>query len=330
MITKIRRIYRRIIGLPDPNPIFEKELKSLHQTIIREREVHKENIKRSNELEKNLFKILFEQQIVDKELKNLFQRLNYQRVVDDITNKIIIWKILLLIFSFSVTFGLYQWATKKDSFISDDPKIGILSDYERMIGAIDLEINWQKEGYQIYPKKYPKGHQFEGQIDSTFVELAVENIKPRATTDIKSLSAATETFWNIYFTRYLLIRVFITIVIIMLLNAGIKVYMRLRRDRMSLIYREEATTAIIYFIGKYMGTKDKDGNNHYPKEDREQIAKLMPLMVKELYYNPDAKVNYKEQQSIVDSLMQMMQSLIDKTRLSSRDNNHNNTGNPSS
>lgn len=291
--------------------------------LSKKRKKFQKNIKRSNQFEESLSKLVFNHQYVDTELRDLFHRLNYQRVVDDLTKKISIWQWVLLVFALSTIFGLYGWATYKDTFVPSDENTGVLSDYEKMMSAIDLEVNWQKEGHQIYP-----GKNDNGLVDSTFVELAVENIIPRKQANIEPLVNATGTFWNVYFVRYLLIRVFITLVLIMLLSAGIKVYMRLRRDRMSLIYREEATTSIIYFIEKYMTTKkvktieeeDDTGNTKKIKqqvntlsiEDKNQIAQLMPLIIKELYYNPDAKKTGDENQTIIGQMMQMMQNLINK------------------
>lgn len=286
----------------------KSKIASLKSNVKDVRKVHERNIKKANDFEEEVFKALYDDTQVDDELRSLFHRLNYQRVVDDMSKNINKWKFTLAILTFIIVSSLAFLSISVDHIVPDGHD-GVLSDYERMISAIDLEINWQKHGHAIYPKEInEKTHE----KDSTLVELSIQSISPReGKAELKPLIDATESFWYTYYIRYMLIRVFISAIIFLFISAAIKVYMRLRRDRMSLIYKEEATTTILYFIQKYLTTLDKNGEKVTTDNDKEKIMQLLPLIANELYHNPEIKTSgSNDYEAITLRLMQMMESVI--------------------
>jgi len=286
----------------------DADLSELEFKIKGRREKHDKNIKKANDFEETVFKALYDDKSVDKELRSLFHRLNYQRVVDDMTHRIKVWKGVLITFTVLIVVGLGLISIYFDHIIPAGHH-GVLSEYERMVSAIDLEINWQKHGHAIYTLESDTNKQV---MDSTVVELSIDSIRARpGKPELEPLIKATDSFWFTYYLRYMLIRIFISAIIFLFISAAIKVYMRLRRDRMSLIYKEEATTTILYFIEKYLTTPNEKGEKVPSEEDKEKIMQLLPLIANELYHNRDIEGKSGEDyQAITLRLMQMMENII--------------------
>ncbi len=256
----------------------EEELKILAGIIAKNRDEHKEKLEEFNAEDEKLFKIFHDTLGGDKDLHLLFHRLNYQRVVDKMNKDVKWWKWSVLGFALLAAFGLYFYGNMGEHIITKNHG---LDDYEQMISSVDFEINYEKELTEIFPYRDENDR-----IDFTKPEKKIESLRRVKKPNYQILADVSETFFNMYFMKYLLIRFLLIAVLITLITSGIKVYMRMRKDRMGFIIKEEATTTTLYLFKKFLS---KSSNNDYSARDKEFIEGMLPKIIDELYYLPNSR-----------------------------------------
>ncbi len=173
-----------------------------------------------------------------------------------------------------------------------------------MISRVDLDVNYYKVGKTLhYPNKlknidgdYLTDSKGNKVTDSTVAELKIRDFVPHENPDRKTLGDVTSNFFNLYYFKYILVRVLVAVIVFVMLSAGIKIYMNLRRNKMVMTINEEATTTSIFLIDKYL--KGSNTNNQY---DRGKIIEILPQIISHLYTYSDGK-NRSEVNKIIKSM----------------------------
>lgn len=292
LINKIRRNRREIK---------DSDFELLKSLIKENRKRYKDTSKKSNDFEDVLFNLMHESQRVDDDIQNLFHRLNYQRVVDKMNKDIRNWKIGIFVFALGTIAFLYLYGTFHEEIVTRE---NALHGYNEMISAVDFEVNYKKEIRLLYPQKDRNGN-----VDSTYAEAKIvdAHLKPSSERNTAILAEVTESYFTMYFLRYILIRILVIAVLITLITSSIKVYMRMRKDRMNFLVKEEATTATLYLFKKFLS---KSGAKEFSAKDKERIASILPEIINELYYLPNSKDLGKEKFSVIHKMMGIMEKMV--------------------
>lgn len=271
----------------------ENEFKELALAVAKKREEHKKKLSKFSKDDKELFHIFHETLGGDKDLDLLYQRLNYQRVVDKMDRDVKWWKWSVLFFALLAGFGLYLYGNHWEHIITKDHG---LDDYEQMISSVDREVNHEKT--ETFP--------FTNQLGETDYNRPIVIYSRIDTPNHEILANISETFFNMYFMKYLLVRFLLIIVLVTLITSGIKVYMRMRKDRMAFIVKEEATTTTLYLLKKFLS---RSSNTEYSTRDKQFIEGMLPKVINELYYMPNIKDLKREDVSTSHKLMGLMEKM---------------------
>jgi hypothetical protein len=179
-----------------------------------------------------------------------------------------------------------------------------LVEYEELIKGVDHEVNYHREYDLVYLNP-----------DSTQYRKIVTSIARNAEPNLEVLESVSESYFNVYFLRYILIRLVMITILITLITAGIKVYMRMRKDRMILTVKEEGTTTTLYLFKKFLSNKEE---SEYSEEAQKLIAEMLPEIISELYYIPSAKDVKKEKFSLTHKMMSIMEKMATNQRSSDK------------
>ena len=135
------------------------------------------------------------------------------------------------------------------------PSVTVMDEYEKMVHRI-MVIEDSLEMTQIQPvlelgSKKDISDSTKNRLITTIVETTVEN-------EDALILSISKTFFNIYYTRYVLVRVVIALVIIGLIRYLIGMYFRIQNERLDLIRKEEALSTMFYICLLYTSPSPRD------------------------------------------------------------------------
>jgi len=162
------------------------------------------------------------------------------------TRKLFYTLALIVLFTLSFTYLLYN--TSISERIAPDEIV--MSQYDVMLDKI-MSVEQKLEDKQIKPI-IELGEACH--IDFNTQQLLISKIVEETIKNEDALILEVSTdFFNIYFVRYILVRILIAIVIIGLIRYFINLYFRIQQERLDLIRKEEALSTLFYML------ESKDG-----------------------------------------------------------------------
>lgn len=210
----------------------QKKLIKEFSTKFSEKLELRNKVENNFELENRLDEIIRELDIHGK-FFSLFHELNYQRVVDNLNKQLLLWKAGIGILVVVGCLGLYFVA-----YFEPFVPLKINDEYRVLIETIENSV-------------YFKDEDLKSKLDGSI------------------LANLTSTYFNIYFARYLILRVFIAAIYLTIVTFTLRVYNRIRRNKMIMIHKEEATTTTLFLLEKIADTPEK--------------LRLLNLIIPELY-----------------------------------------------
>lgn len=185
-------------------------------------------------------------------------KLNYQILIERITRKL--YFLFLLIVSFATTFIYVLYSTSLSETIA--PTENVLVEYKEMIDSIisveeemnELQISHIKELTDLpFIKDNLAKNTFSDasgvQIEEMLTSLITEHVKFE---DQLIVDVSTE-FFDIYYVRYVIVRLFVATVMFTLLTYFISLYNRMREDRNDFIRKEEALSTYLSVVDQIDG-----------------------------------------------------------------------------
>lgn len=220
-------------------------------------------------------------------------KLNYQTLIEGLSRKLFF--LFLFIISFSMAFGYYIYLTSTTEAIS--PVSSVIDGYEKMMNrviSVENTITQQiLDDFQIMELPSQERQ-----------KIILEHLK----SEDEVFTQASNYFFRIYYTRYIIVRLFIATIAFMLINYFIKVYQRLREDRNDLILKEEALS--IYFST----IRNIDNNEYSSIKEKMPEFPLNQLLSAPKYSNSKTKGSdelISNVQTMMDKQFQMMAKLIE-------------------
>lgn len=186
---------------------------------------------------------------VPEEEEGYHKKLNYQFLIEKMTRKMYLLFILIILFSTSFIYVLYR--TSLSERIA--PDTDVMDQYEVMLDKV-MEVEDKLEFSQLKTL---------AQLDSVSRMQMRKEIKQKTIEyEDELIAEISKEFFDIYFIRYVFVRLFVAGVMFALMRYLIQLYYKIRGDRNDLIRKEEALSTLFYLLDEIEG-RGKDGIKKY-------------------------------------------------------------------
>lgn len=250
-------------------------------------------------------------------------KLNYQVLIERMTRKLSLL-LVLIIYSAIVTSYLF-YTTSLGERIA--PEENVTNDLVSMLDKIHkADMAMEKRQYQTLDN-LNRDSKANINMDSFMTKVLDDKIAEENTL----MHQLSVDFFNVYFARYVMVRLLIAIIIFTTLRFLIKIYYRIRDDRMELIMKEEALSTLLGIIDKIEGYDEDNPTGVVPRftllEDKIPSFPLERLFE---YGNNRSKksTSANEFSNTISALENKLMGAIDevKEKLSGKDDGENETG----
>jgi len=178
------------------------------------------------------------------------KKLNYQFLIEKLTRKLFLTFIGIMLFSTSFIYVLYK--TSLGETIA--PEENVMEQYESMLYKI-MTVEDSLEAKQLASLSDFENDSLKYNMITYIKQATVEN-------EDKLILDVSNSFFNIYFFRYITVRLFVAGVMFTLMGYLIRLFFRIRADRNDLIRKEEALSILFYLLDEIEGN-NKEGKAKY-------------------------------------------------------------------
>ncbi len=207
-------------------------------------------------------------------------KLNYQILIERLTRKLYFLFLLIIVFATTFIFVLYN-TSLTENIAPDDTA---LLQYKKMMSEIiaveqDLLNLQEKQIDKALKSNSLKLGLSKDSLQTTMVDVLLEQIK----SEDKLIVDVSEEFYDIYFLRYVVVRLFVATVMFTLLTYFIRLYFKMREDRYDFVRKEEALSTYFSIVDYIEGYNYRDPSKPFPKRFELLKDKLPPFPLNNLF-----------------------------------------------